>query len=100
MQVFKTLLLLPEALRPHPISPVDHDWIASNGGEETTHTVCLAYPQSYSHNAILRAVLPETVKEVPSGFEAIGHIAHFNLREEAMPFKSLIGESGGTTSTY
>ncbi|XP_064404003.1 tRNA (guanine(37)-N1)-methyltransferase-like [Halichondria panicea] len=88
----KALLLLPESLRPHTLSPTDHDWITTNGGEETTHTVHLTYPDSYSHSAILRALLPESVKEVPTGFEAIGHIAHYNLRENAMPFKSIIGQ--------
>jgi hypothetical protein len=30
--------------------------------------------------------------EVPSSFEAVGHIAHFNLRPEVLPFKGLIGQ--------
>ena len=95
VQESKALLLLPESLRPRPLSLTDHDWITTNGGEETTHTVRLTYPDSYSHSAILRALLPESVREVPTGFEAIGHIAHYNLREEAMPFKSIIGNLKG-----
>ena len=91
MQESKALLLLPEELRPHPLSPTDREWIVANGGEETTHTVSLAYPDSYSQVAILRAVLPATVKEVPSGFEVVGHIAHLNLKEEVMPYKKIIG---------
>ena len=92
VQESKALLLLPDDLRPHPLSPSDHEWIAANGGEEITHKVRLTYPESYSHTAILRALLPESVKEVPSGFEAVGHIAHFNLREDVMPYKTAIGE--------
>jgi tRNA (guanine37-N1)-methyltransferase len=40
---------------------------------------------------ILQKLLPEGV-EVPVSFEGVGHIAHFNLRPEVMPFKHLIGQ--------
>lgn len=93
LQESKALLLLPEELRPHPLSLEDHEWIGANGGKETTHTVSLAYPDGYSQVAILKAVLPESVKEVPSGFEVVGHIAHLNLKEELMPYKKIIGKS-------
>lgn len=36
-------------------------------------------------------LLPAGV-EVPSSFESVGHIAHFNLRPEVMPYKRLIGQ--------
>ena len=72
------------------LSEEDHGWIASNGGEETTHSVSLDYSH-YSFNAVLKAVLPPRLKEVPNGFEEVGHIAHLNLREECLPYKNLIG---------
>ncbi|KAI8467486.1 MAG: Met-10+ like-protein-domain-containing protein [Monoraphidium minutum] len=40
---------------------------------------------------VLRQLLPAGM-EVPSSFESIGHIAHLNLKEEALPYKSLIGQ--------
>lgn len=36
-------------------------------------------------------LLPAGV-EVPSSFESVGHIAHFNLRPEVMPFKHIIAQ--------
>ena len=56
----------------------------------TTHSVTLEY-QQYTMHAILRAVLPPEIKDVPTAFEAVGHIAHVNLREEQLPYKELIG---------
>ncbi|EPX73835.1 tRNA methyltransferase Trm5 [Schizosaccharomyces octosporus yFS286] len=42
---------------------------------------------------ILDAILPPGQKEEhPSGFTAVGHIAHMNLREEWLPYKHLIGQ--------
>lgn len=98
--MLKALLLIPEELRPHLLTPADQEWIRANGGEETTHTVTLTYPNSYSQVAIMRALLPTTIKEVPSGFEAVGHIAHLNLKEELMPYKNLIGKCPVLFFTY
>jgi tRNA (guanine37-N1)-methyltransferase len=39
----------------------------------------------------MQEVLPEGV-DVPSSFETVGHIAHFNLREEHLPYKAIIGQ--------
>ena len=41
--------------------------------------------------AILRAVLPDEVEQIPTAFEMVGHIAHLNLRESQLPYKKLIG---------
>eukprot|EP00601_Ochromonadales_sp_CCMP2298_P023581 CAMPEP_0173289114 /NCGR_PEP_ID=MMETSP1143-20121109/10798_1 /TAXON_ID=483371 /ORGANISM="non described non described, Strain CCMP2298" /LENGTH=401 /DNA_ID=CAMNT_0014227965 /DNA_START=300 /DNA_END=1502 /DNA_ORIENTATION=+ len=48
----------------------------------------------YEHfpaDEVLRSLLPSLL-EVPSSFEQAGHIAHLNLREEALPHKSLIAQ--------
>lgn len=40
---------------------------------------------------VLEAVLPQG-QDVTSAFSRVGHIAHMNLREHQLPYKSLIGE--------
>eukprot|EP00920_Eleutheroschizon_duboscqi_P041362 GHVT01099232.1.p1 GENE.GHVT01099232.1~~GHVT01099232.1.p1 ORF type:complete len:550 (+),score=111.01 GHVT01099232.1:57-1652(+) len=53
------------------------------------HTVELTY-DNLSTDAALRLCLPSGLT-VPSSFEAIGHIAHLNLRTALLPWKRLIG---------
>jgi len=89
----KVLLLAPSHLMKRPLSTEDHDWISANGGEEITWTVMLGYAQ-YSKRVILRAILPSDVREVPVAFESVGHIAHYNLRNDQLPYKNIIGEEG------
>lgn len=42
------------------------------------------------HN-ILEQLLPAGI-QIPTGFETVGHIIHFNLRPEHTPYKYLIGQ--------
>ena len=46
---------------------------------------------SWPIRALLAAILPESLV-VPSAYEAAGHIAHVNLRDEQLPYKQVIGE--------
>ncbi len=87
----KVLLLAPELGQSPSLSREDEDWIAANGGEMVSHAVALDY-QHFTMQAILHAVLPPEMREVPSAFETVGHIAHLNLREEVLPYKELVGE--------
>ena len=54
------------------------------------HDLELTY-ENYSYHDILRAILPEDGESI-SGYSIIGHILHLNLRDQAIPFKHLIGQ--------
>ena len=48
----------------------------------------------YSHvstGEILRRLLPAEIPDVPTAFEAVGHIAHLNLRDEVLPYRHIVG---------
>eukprot|EP00536_Pseudo-nitzschia_multiseries_P006159 jgi/Psemu1/324222/estExt_fgenesh1_pg.C_1280006 len=55
-------------------------------------TMPIAYHQ-LSFQYLLRRLLPESAYPVPSAYEQIGHVAHFNLRERHLPYRKLIGEA-------
>lgn len=49
---------------------------------------------TYEHQSveeILTKVLPSGV-EIPSSYEQVGHIAHLNLRDQVLPFKTIVGQ--------
>lgn len=92
------MLLAPNQLEEAPLSAEELQWVEANGGEQITHTLTLDY-QHYTKHAILRAVLPPEIKEVPSSFETVGHIAHLNLRDEQLPYKDVIGKEEAQQST-
>lgn len=71
----------------------DLQWMSEREIARTSHHLQLGYP-NWNVGAVLRAVLPTCVKEVPSAFETVGHIAHLNLREEHLEYKTLIGGLG------
>lgn len=48
--------------------------------------------ENWNFQEVMSAVLPEEIDGV-SGFSEIGHIAHFNLRDAALPYRHLIGQS-------
>ena len=57
-----------------------------------SHTIVLTYQDWTAEEILGRLLLPEDVKEIPSAFEAVGHLAHVNLRDELIPYKYLVGK--------
>lgn len=51
----------------------------------------LGYNHWNAHDTI-QAILPEDMDNI-SGFSIVGHIAHLNLNEEALPYKHIIGKN-------
>jgi len=52
---------------------------------------------NYTIEQVIKAILPNDLIEdkhvnTGQGYSLIGHIAHFNLRDEVLPYKYLIGE--------
>jgi tRNA (guanine37-N1)-methyltransferase len=56
------------------------------------HTITLSYDDWTTEEILTRLLLPEGIKEIPSAFEAVGHLAHVNLRNELLPYKYLVGK--------
>lgn len=53
--------------------------------------------ENYTIEQIIKGILPDDLMQEKnvnngSGYSLIGHIAHFNLRDEALPYKYIIGE--------
>jgi len=59
-------------------------------GEFIMYKLQLGY-RHLSMNECLRKLLPDHITELPSAYEAAGHIAHLNLRSELLPYKEIIG---------
>lgn len=47
--------------------------------------------ENWNFQEIMQAILPDNIDGV-AGYSEVGHIAHFNLREQALPYKHIIGE--------
>jgi len=58
--------------------------------ESLPKQITLGY-QYFSSEEVLKAVMPPEVV-VPTGFETIGHIAHYNLLQSQLPYKHTIGQ--------
>ncbi|KAG9037407.1 tRNA(m(1)G37)methyltransferase [Tulasnella sp. JGI-2019a] len=86
------LLLLaraPEDAMPPSLT----EFLTGNSTGLTTFDIHLNYDY-WNADDILQAILPEDlIKDgIPSSFTNTGHIGHFNLRDEYLPYKHLIGQ--------
>eukprot|EP00962_Isochrysis_galbana_P056489 scaffold28499_cov101-Isochrysis_galbana.AAC.3 len=87
------LLLLAEGVSDLALTGLPEElrqYVQQEGGVAVHHHVQLGYDK-FSAEQVLRKLLPAGL-EVPSAYEQVGHIAHMNLRDELLPYKSLIGE--------
>ena len=64
---------------------------ATEGVSVVSHELLLPYADLSVEQA-LRKLLPAEIRELPQSFETAGHVAHLNLREEALPYKGLIAQ--------
>lgn len=82
------LLTVDEVLRRIIPTKIIDDGEAEIGNNDTSTNVIV----NIKNNLCATNGNP-LIEEVPSSFEAAGHIAHLNLREEALPYKYLIGKA-------
>lgn len=62
----------------------------NHGGTPEEYELAMSY-ENFATDEVLKRLLPNLV-EIPSSFEQAGHIAHLNLRDEALPHKHLIAQ--------
>jgi len=65
--------------------------LAAAGGVLVPSVVTVTYADM-GMEAVMRALLPPETPKLPSGFEAAGHVAHVNLRDELWPWRFIIGQ--------
>ncbi|POW04690.1 hypothetical protein PSTT_10178, partial [Puccinia striiformis] len=86
---FKLLLLNTSNKDEIPGSTIDilneHDIQIKNTSLELNWDYWMA-------DEIIARLLPDQLIDIPASFTIIGHIAHFNLRDDFLPYKYLIGQ--------
>lgn len=90
---FRLVLLDPRKVStPESFSEAEAEALRSFSVAEELHDyeLQLTYHNLKSEE-VLEAVLPQG-QDVTSSFSRVGHIAHMNLRDHQLPYKSLIGE--------
>eukprot|EP00123_Amoebidium_parasiticum_P015057 comp22762_c0_seq1/m.35561 comp22762_c0_seq1/g.35561 ORF comp22762_c0_seq1/g.35561 comp22762_c0_seq1/m.35561 type:complete len:529 (-) comp22762_c0_seq1:193-1779(-) len=90
----KRLVLLSPIFTKDDLSqlPEDARKFCQEQGVEVVHYNQVLEYDYWNAEQVLCAVLPADIKEVTTAFEAVGHIAHMNLRDCHLPYKNLIGQ--------
>ncbi|DBA01967.1 TPA: hypothetical protein N0F65_006700 [Lagenidium giganteum] len=88
------LVLLSEHVRDREtlqgLTPELATMVREEGLAIVEHSIELDYSY-YPVDQVLAKLLPE-VMDIPSSFEAVGHVAHLNLRDNQLPYKHIIGQ--------
>ncbi|KND04892.1 tRNA (guanine) methyltransferase [Spizellomyces punctatus DAOM BR117] len=89
--VRRLVLLNPEVVTSKDaLPPAVDEFAKKEGAEVTRYKLDLDYDY-WTADQVLRSILPDEL-EVPGAFESVGHIAHLNLRDQHIPYKSIIGQ--------
>ncbi|KAJ2008250.1 tRNA(m(1)G37)methyltransferase [Coemansia thaxteri] len=88
----RLVLLRPEIVNTELSGASDQlkGLVRDNEWEALTHNITVGYDH-WTADEVLKAVLPDP-NQAPTGYEQIGHIAHMNLRDEYLDYKTLIGQ--------
>ncbi|KAI0033995.1 Met-10+ like-protein-domain-containing protein [Vararia minispora EC-137] len=85
-------LLLLRVQHEADLTPEARGYLRAHGTTFTIYTLKLNYDY-WTADDILHAILPEELLDgAPSGFAAVGHLAHLNLNDEYLPYKHVIGQ--------
>jgi tRNA (guanine37-N1)-methyltransferase len=89
----KILLLCPGTPRikdlPKHVQSILYDAKCFDGPEP--YNIQFQYHQ-FTASFILNQLLPKSIHPVPTAFEMVGHVAHLNLRNHHLSYRTLIGE--------
>lgn len=90
----KALLLKPaiSATQPETWGPILSELVSRNEVGVVPYELRLDYDY-WTYRDVLTSLLPpELHDDIPAGFNTAGHVAHLNLRDQHLPYKSLIGQ--------
>jgi len=86
------LFLLREDIAGDALPEAVRRVLAEHGEIAVTQSSVELNEANFTLEELLRSVVPEPL-ELPSSYEAVGHIAHLNLRKELLPYKRAIGQA-------
>ena len=87
---FKIILLRP-SITMENIPEAVQKVIDDNNLQLVEKSLTTGY-ENFTYQEALDVLLPDEIT-TPAGYETIGHIAHFNLKEAQFPYKYMIGKN-------